>query len=465
MKRLLFVIIGAVFLLVPGYVRAATSYDTYIWQKQVTTGLNSSAANAQMQELSREVAAIVSKGALAPLVIHYSDQPEEGYLMYQDRGRIIQTLAMAYPYVNSTQQSQITTYVKNMLSSGDENFMSNKLKTPGQGVQRRLHGSMGADKVPRDVFNNIPTLHLIYGMWLYGDKTGDWTTVQSYWPAIKTFYANNKNTNILYGSLNGYVAMARLSKQFNDSATLTTVESDISNQFGQALTLSTMETRTKSTLYAYFYDSRKVEFFTGQPWMFLNASPEILRFISDNSALKSAYLSRLSSFESLYSPWWLYQVPTFTRWSGDEGIGGTPELMNLFMNRERYVSKKPAATLATYMKSIPVGIGDIFWIEALISSVESNGSDCWENLTTTATECIPSATAVPTSIPTSTPTVDTCPTDINKDKLTDLSDYSILVANFLKSPLTNVRADINKDGFVDLSDYSLLVKKFLQPCP
>lgn len=53
------------------------------------------------------------------------------------------------------------------------------------------------------------------------------------------------------------------------------------------------------------------------------------------------------------------------------------------------------------------------------------------------------------------------PTD---DKIVDLSDYSILVANFFSTNPSNSRADINDDGIVDLSDYSFLVANFFATC-
>lgn len=61
--------------------------------------------------------------------------------------------------------------------------------------------------------------------------------------------------------------------------------------------------------------------------------------------------------------------------------------------------------------------------------------------------------------------VNPCNSDIVSDGIIDLTDYSVLVQNFLKSPLINPRADISSDGKVDLTDYSLLVSDFLKTCP
>lgn len=70
--------------------------------------------------------------------------------------------------------------------------------------------------------------------------------------------------------------------------------------------------------------------------------------------------------------------------------------------------------------------------------------------------------AFPHDVHAQTPIV--CTADISGDNIVDLVDYSVLVSNFLKIPVTNQKADINKDGAVDLSDYSILVGQFLKPC-
>ncbi len=83
----------------------------------------------------------------------------------------------------------------------------------------------------------------------------------------------------------------------------------------------------------------------------------------------------------------------------------------------------------------------------------------------------PSPTESPTESPSSSPsgspdaTVSPSPiacniSDINIDGITDLTDYSILVANFFMAPPSVTRTDINGDGIVDITDYSLLVADF-----
>jgi len=87
---------------------------------------------------------------------------------------------------------------------------------------------------------------------------------------------------------------------------------------------------------------------------------------------------------------------------------------------------------------------------------------------------VPDSAASPTSSNEPAPTESTspkptdmpalCVADINEDRVVDLSDYSILAANFFRTHPSNSRADIDGDGIVDLSDYSILAANFLKTC-
>jgi hypothetical protein len=52
-----------------------------------------------------------------------------------------------------------------------------------------------------------------------------------------------------------------------------------------------------------------------------------------------------------------------------------------------------------------------------------------------------------------------CRADINQDRNVDITDYSVLVANFFKTSPTQPRVDINKDGIVDVSDLSIMAQE------
>jgi beta-glucanase (GH16 family) len=87
----------------------------------------------------------------------------------------------------------------------------------------------------------------------------------------------------------------------------------------------------------------------------------------------------------------------------------------------------------------------------------------------------PTKTATPTKIPTPTITrtptptlppgsITACHADIDQSGFVDLTDYSMLVADFFKSQPNRPRSDIDGSGFVDISDYARLVQFFFQTC-
>ena len=74
---------------------------------------------------------------------------------------------------------------------------------------------------------------------------------------------------------------------------------------------------------------------------------------------------------------------------------------------------------------------------------------------------LPTTSPSPSVSPSPSPSNPCNNSDINKDGITDITDYSIFVSDFFKSPPTNPRSDMNNDGIVDITDYSILVSKFL----
>lgn len=75
----------------------------------------------------------------------------------------------------------------------------------------------------------------------------------------------------------------------------------------------------------------------------------------------------------------------------------------------------------------------------------------------------PTASPTPTGTPSPSPSASpvACnPSDINKDGITDINDYGLLVADFFKAAPANPGSDINSDGIVDIVDYSIFVSSF-----
>ena len=367
----------------------AQETEVYLWEQFVPTGLDRGQVDAEIQLLQSEVEQILARSALAPLRMNYGDLAHEGYWIYRERGRVITTLAAAYPYLTEDQQAQVQRYVQTMLQAGDEAPWDAPLKDKGEGEERRLHGYAITDgRYPHFPDPGpTPTLHVIYGLWLYGERADDWDTLRVYWDDLKQFYDSQKNEAILYGQLSGFVGMARLAHQFDDAAMLSTVEADARSQFADALDPSVIVTRQRNSTYGFFMIERNEYFFPGQPWMFLEMSPEIARYIRDHDSIRSEAITRMTQFQEFYPYWWLHQAPYFTRWTGDEGIGLTPETFGMLIPLERWINGTAPADLQNYMRSAPVGVGDLYWIEALVTVIESVAQPCWQDIRVAETMC------------------------------------------------------------------------------
>lgn len=363
------------------HITSAQAYDSYFWETQVVRDIPASAVQRHIDELQEQVSMILDRGPLSSLRLNYSDQLDDAYWLYKERGRIITTLSFAYPYLTSDQQVRVRQYVRTSLADGSEAVWTTPLKAPGEGVERNLHGYMVLEG--RFDFNlgSLSTyFHVLYGLWLYGYKTSDWQTVQQYWDQIVTFYQENKDNRILYGQLSGHIGMLRLAQQFGDYDMERTVIEDLTEELDTGLEISAVERRISSTKYARFYEDRNAYYFPGQPWMFLDATPEIWRYLNDR--LQTEVSERITQFERFYPHWWLAQQPSFTRWTGDESTGLTSETFGMVFPYKRWIEGTSPEQLSRYMRSIPTGYGDSYWLEALVTTIEAYGSVCWVDVRT-----------------------------------------------------------------------------------
>jgi len=362
---------------------------SYAWQFPVVTGANAPDMIGRLQE---EVQKVLNAGRLTPQRAYYADQSTyEEYWQYMQPGRIITTLAWAYPYLTPTQQTGARSYVAAELADATHAPWAASPMSVTSGTSRRELSPLNRVTYMTPVFaTNQPSVHTIYGLWLYGWRTGDWALIQGYWSTIKSMYSARSGQGDIYGTMNAHVAMARLADKFGDSTTRTTALNNLQTQLNGGLTFSTIESRASSKYWPEMYASR-VASGIYQGWIFLNLSPEIGRYLRDKVSAQT--LARNTSGKTQYPLWWLRIAPYATRWTGYEGVGIPTEMMGMVMPIERWVAQTSATTLADYMRSGPTAIGDCYWLESLVLAIEATGSTAWTDVRTGATP--PSA---PTSL-------------------------------------------------------------------
>jgi len=235
-------------------------YDQYIWQTNKTANLDVVAAQPLIEKLKGEVDRITTAGHLAPLRMQQGDVTGEGTFFYWEPGRIITTLAMAYPYMDAPRQQAIRAYVNAELATDAYRpwTTAGDFMPPFTGA-RREHYSMtqqwGWTWFQSMESSRGPTrIATLYGLWLYAYNSGDWAAVSSNWTAIKSFYTNRYQNGNIYGTMSAHIAMARMAHYMNDTAMVASATGYAQTYFNQGLNFTTIENNAR-TYYSYNYDS------------------------------------------------------------------------------------------------------------------------------------------------------------------------------------------------------------------
>ena len=370
----------------------------YVWEFPAVR--NISGADALVADLRAEVQRVLDAGRLAPLYISHADQESVGYTVYQEPCRIITTLAWAYPHLAPDQQDAVKAYVNAEfnnptnapwgVTSYGKNGNSNYPLPRHDGTPREEHPKERWWFERSDFGNNRPFLHTLYGVWLYGHRTGDWTTISNHWSAIKQIYGNYGTGDAcrLYGTMGVHVAMARLAAKFGDAAQLSAATNNLQSRLNAGLDFAAIESLARGVpgeewkspygSYPNMYDSR-MNSSTYRGWVFLNLTPELGRYLHDASdTLRATVLERHSAGKRTFPLWWMPKASYFNRsWTGDEGSGLVPEVVGMIAPVERWVAQADAATLRAQMRGAPNGVGDCYWIEALVQAIEAHGSLQW----------------------------------------------------------------------------------------
>jgi len=221
-----------------------------------------------------------------------------------------------------------------------------------------------------------PIMGSVYGLWLYADRTGDWDAIRSHYPQLKDFYLGHRAQCDLYGTMSAHIAMARIARQMKDEPTVAAATQAFKSALEAASSFDAVEARTK-TYWKERYEPRE-RGLVYQGWMFLDLSPEMGRFLHDY--VREDVLARNAEALKKYPLFWLREVPYWSRWTGDEGLGIPTELMGMIVPVQRWVAQVPAEQLIAYTRSAPICVGDCYWIEMLVNAIESTGKTQWQPL-------------------------------------------------------------------------------------
>lgn len=394
-------------LLMPGlgfsFVASAQTVDVarVAWEFPRVTQVRG--ADDLIDELRFQIQRVLDRGRLAPLYISYADQQSVGYTVYQEPGRIVTTLAWAYPHLSADQQTATRAYVNAEfanptnapwgVTSYGKNHNSNYPLPRDAGAPREDHPRARWWYARSDFGNARPFLHTLYGVWLYGQVSGDWTAASNHWSDIRQVYHHYADNDAykLYGTMSAHVAVLRLARQFGDSHTLHSVSNRLASLLELGLDFAAVETLARGTAgnewrspYGSCPDmyDRRMDSSTYRGWMFLNLTPELGRYLSTASpTLRDAALARHQSGTNTFPLWWIPKASYFNRsWTGDEGSGLVPEVIGMLAPVQRWVAEADASSLRLLARGAPNGVGDCYWLEAVVQAIEAHGTLRWIDL-------------------------------------------------------------------------------------
>jgi hypothetical protein len=368
--------------------------DRYAWEFPAAMAIPQDQAVDLKSQLAEQIDDILAAGSLTQWRVNHADEYTDAYFVYLEPGRIITTLAWAYPHLTAERQMAVRNYVHRQFDS--ETFAPwnlGRLSADVAGTRREFHPINRIANWTPNWQSTRPTIQSLYGAWLWAYRADDFRSVKPYWSSIKNCYGAKLSQGDIYSTMGAHLAILRLAEAFGDAAMKGTSWLNLSNNLQMGLSFNgdpaintdqaKMSQVEKNTLRMYlannngglYWPKQNGSIYRGM--MFFSICPEIGRYLEEN--VKEQTLLRHNYGKSRFPLWWMVDAPYFQRdYTGDEGVGLVqPEMMGTLFPVEKWVVGADATTLAGYMDSAPSCRGDCVWIESLVQTIEAFGSNRW----------------------------------------------------------------------------------------
>ncbi len=368
--------------------------DRYAWEFPVARAIPQDQVADLESQLTEQIDDILAAGSLTPWRVNHADEFTDAYFVYLEPGRIITTLAWAYPHLPADRQRAVKNYVHQQFDS--ETFAPwnlGRLSADVAGTRREFHPINRIANWTPNWQSTRPTIQSLYGAWLWAYRADDFDSVKPHWTSIKACYQAKLTQGDIYSTMNAHLAMLRLAEAFGDAAMKGASWLNLSNNLQMGLSFNgdpaintdqaQMSQVEKNTLRMYlennngglYWPKQNGSIYRGM--MFFGMSPEIGRYLAEN--VRAQTLLRHNYGKSRFPLWWMIDAPYFQRdYTGDEGVGLVqPEMMGTLFPIEKWVVGADATTLAAYMASAPSCRGDCVWIESLVQTIEAFGNTRW----------------------------------------------------------------------------------------
>jgi len=335
--------------------------------------------------LKEEVQAMVDAGHLTPFFLERgftspqaipgdSAHPEDGLCSFAptgnvywfDPGETIYTLSLAYPYLSPGLQAQVRSYLAAEMAlyppldplpyPASETWLVN-------GTRRE---SYSVTYLPNNWPPPAPPLSTLYALWTYANATGDWAYLDEHWAQIDTLFNSKKNQVDSYASIAGAIGYARIADHLGHTAEA---------QEGEDVAVAAMTAGTDfnaflATANNRYPDSRPNQFNGTRVPVFFGLVPDVGRYMRDYVGMEvNAYLEGLTDYYNCDFLWYITRLGV--QWEPGESSFHGPELAWSIFLAKAYVQGTRRTELRRYLDR-PWGLGDLYYIQKLVATIETD---------------------------------------------------------------------------------------------
>ncbi len=430
----------------------------------ITTSITDSQIRSRLES---EVTKIIQAGHLMPSYLHAGNitgsnfsRGIDEYLgnYWHNPSETFVILLRALPYLTSTLQNQVKTYLQTEMVNYNPalvdhvGFATGTKRDPWpypplETVTRLFNppqASTGSTSF--DGWGFAPSN--VYALWKYAQAgLGNPSTLLTQWGTrLKVPIGQNSTTltdtylidhplilNAYISAYKGYFELAKLAGQ--TSSQYGPFESEYNRLLSfRVANLTTFPNSVNSAASSYRnYYTSLITYYN-----FAYMTPELADYLRTNARSSNPdkdILAILQKYQDI-APYWMQVHNGETQ--GESAIQPYQQTHSLFQGLA-LVKKAPKEELTKYLDTPIVPVGDLYYIDNLVATLEASGT-------------------LPTSsITTPTTTVAPLPGDINGDRVVNILDYTLLSNSF---GTNNSASDLNRDGSVNILDFTILSNNY-----
>ena len=325
-------------------------------------------ANKLIARLEAEVTKTIQAGHLMPFRVQYGEGKPRN--VYAEPWMLMFTLARAYPYVSKETQSALTTYLRQETQLHPP-WSKTALGPTGAYRQGDPKGVPELGLPPK----YKPTGTMLYALWLYGHRTGDWNELKSQWKNLQSIYVELTASPPTYELISGAIAMSRLAQVFGDEPTQQRCAAE-AIKLMQAGT--NFESFRRQAHLAYSGNPNWYRGSDGIAFALFYLTPEVARYIHEQPRLQRVVDGYVDQAVAIWPLWWMAQAPVGDGGYFDEGACAGPETRMMLFNYFAWVRQKPAKDLTLLVDVPDALIGDCYYLQNLVTALEACGQSTWQ---------------------------------------------------------------------------------------